>query len=169
MLKTWRRHRRMSQLDLSSATGVTSRHISFVETGRSTPSRELLERLADALDMPLRNRNELHLAAGFAPPYRELSFDDAGLADATAAVEAILTSHEPLPAIVMDGHWDLVRANEGARRLFGSLIDLSALPAPANILDAVFDPAGLRPYVLDWDQVAPVLLARGRPGVERPK
>jgi transcriptional regulator with XRE-family HTH domain len=152
----------MSQLDLSSATGVTARHISFVETGRSAPSRPLLETLANALDMPLRDRNDLHLAAGFAPPYRELGLDDRELADAMVAIDWILDSHEPLPAIVMDRQWNLLRTNGGARELFGSMLDLGGLSLPANVLDLVFGFDGLRPHVLDWDQLAPALLARAR-------
>ena len=117
----------MSQLDLSSTTGVTARHISFVETGRSSPSRELLETLADALDMPLRDRNDLHLAAGFAPPYRELGLDDRELADTMVAIDRILDSHEPLPAVVMDRHWNLLRTNAGAVDLFGTMLDLDGI------------------------------------------
>src|SRR5688572_11794956 len=123
VLQTWRRHRRMSQLDLASVTGVTPRHVSFVETGRSRPSRTMLDTLADALDMPLRDRNDLSLAAGYAPPYRELGLDDPELAVAVVALERILASHEPLPAVVMDRHWNLVRVNDGARALFGSMLD----------------------------------------------
>jgi transcriptional regulator with XRE-family HTH domain len=162
VLKIWRHHRRMSQLDLSSAAGVTPRHISFVETGRSEPSRGLLEKLANALDMPLRDRNDLHLAAGFAPPYRESGLDDCDLADAMAAIDRILESHEPLPAVVMDAQWNLLRTNTGALELFGSMLDLGGLPAPTNVLDLMFASDGLRPHVLDWDQLARALLARAR-------
>src|SRR5262245_501337 len=162
VLQTWRRHRRMSQLDLAASTGVTSRHISFVETGRSTPSRDMLDTLADALDMPLRDRNDLYLAAGYAPPYRELGLDSPEFAAAVTAIEQIMASHDPLPAVVLDRHWNLVRANRGAQELFGSMIDLASLAAPVNVLALVFDPDGLRPHIDNWDVLAPALLARAR-------
>jgi transcriptional regulator with XRE-family HTH domain len=150
----------MSQLDLSAASGVTSRHVSFVETGRSAPTREMLDTLADALEMPLRDRNDLYLAAGYAPPYRELGLDAAELADAMFAIDRILDTAEPYPAVVMDRHWNLLRTNGGAIDLFGRMIGAERLGGPANVLDMVFDPDGLRPFVVDWDHVAPGLLTR---------
>jgi transcriptional regulator with XRE-family HTH domain len=152
----------MSQLDLAIAASVTPRHVSFVETGRSSPSREMLLQLADALAMPLRDRNELYLAAGYAPPHRELSLDDDELRVAMSAVERILASHDPLPAVVLDRHWNLVRANQGAQQLFGAMLDLASLPAPVNVLELIFDPAGLRHRIANFDQLAPALLARAR-------
>jgi transcriptional regulator with XRE-family HTH domain len=162
VLQTWRRNRRMSQLDLSSATGVTTRHISFVETGRSAPSRQMLDTLAAALDMPLRDRNDLYVAAGYTAPYRELGLDDEALADARAAIDRILESHEPMPAVVMDPQWNLLRTNRGAIELFGSMLDLGSLPQPANVLDLVFDHDGLRPFIAGWDAFARSLLERAR-------
>ena len=158
MLQEWRRHRRMSQLDLSVSSGVTSRHVSFIETGRSAPSRQMLHTLAEALDMPLRSRNDLYLAAGYAAPYQQLDLDAEQNAEVTAALERILASHEPLPAVVMDRHWTLLRANRGAQRLFGSLVDLSSLPQPANVLRLVF--GELRPHIVNWADLAPALLSR---------
>lgn len=152
----------MSQLDLSSATGVTSRHISFIETGRASPSREMLDTLAAALDMPLRDRNDLYLAAGYRAPYRELGLDDDELADARAAIDRILASHEPLPAVVIDRHWNLLRQNHGAAELFGAMLDLQRLPAPANVLELLFDRDALRPYIDDWETLAPAMLERAR-------
>jgi hypothetical protein len=122
----------------------------------------MLDTLAVALDMPLRDRNDLYLAAGYAPPYRELGLDAPELAAAVTAIEQILSSHEPLPAVVLDRHWNLVRANHGAQELFGSMLDLGALPSPANVLALIFDPDGLRPFVHNWDVLAPALLARAR-------
>jgi hypothetical protein len=122
----------------------------------------MLDTLATALDMPLRDRNDLYLAAGYAPPYRELGLDEPELAAAVTAIEHILASHEPLPAVVLDRHWNLVRANAGAQRLFGSMIDLSALPPPVNVLELIFDRDGLRPFIHNWDVLAPALLARAR-------
>ena len=150
----------MSQLDLSVISGVTSRHVSFIETGRSAPSRQMLHTLAEALDMPLRSRNDLYLAAGYAAPYQRLDLDAEQNAEVTAALERILESHEPLPAVVMDRHWTLLRANRGAQRLFGSLVDLSSLPQPANILRLVF--GELRPHIANWEDLAPALLSRVR-------
>lgn len=150
----------MSQLDLSTRSGVTPRHVSFVETGRSKPSREMLDTLAETLDIPLRARNELYLAAGFAPPYTSLSADDDGFAEVMTALERILDSHEPLPGVIMDRHWNLVRANTAAQRLFGEMIDLSTVDQPANVLRLMFGP--LRSHVGNWPTIAPALLARAR-------
>jgi transcriptional regulator with XRE-family HTH domain len=150
----------MSQLDLSVTSGVTTRHVSFVETGRSSPSRELLHTFAEALDMPLRDRNDLFLAAGYAPPYRNQGLYDPAAADIAAAIERILTSHDPLPAVVMDRHWNLVHANQGARQLFGRLIDLDTVAAPVNVLRLIFGP--LRDYIDNWDELAAGLLARAK-------
>jgi transcriptional regulator with XRE-family HTH domain len=150
----------MSQLDLSAASGVTPRHVSFVETGRSSPSRELLHVLAEALQMPLRDRNDLFLAAGYAPPHRHLDLDDAELREVLAAFERILSSHEPLPGVVMDRHWNIVRANDGAQQLFGALLDLPQVEQPANVLRLVFGP--LRERIANWSELAPALLARAR-------
>ena len=138
----------MSQLDLSTRSGVTPRHVSFVETGRSKPSRELLNTLADTLDIPLRDRNELYLAAGFAPPYTSMSADDDEFAEVMTALERILDSHEPLPGVIMDRHWNLVQANAAAQRLFGEMIDLSTVDQPANVLRLMFGP--LRSHVANW-------------------
>jgi transcriptional regulator with XRE-family HTH domain len=150
----------MSQLDLSARAGVTPRHVSFVETGRSKPSRELLDTLADTLDIPLRDRNELYLAAGFAPPYTSMSADDVEFAEVMAALERILDSHEPLPGVIMDRHWNLVKANAAAQRLFGAMIDLAAVDQPANVLRLMFGP--LRSYVANWSAASIMLLARAR-------
>jgi transcriptional regulator with XRE-family HTH domain len=162
VLQAWRGHRRMSQLHLSAAAGVTPRHVSFVETGRAQPSHEMLHALADALDMPLRDRNDLFLAAGFAPPYRTLDLDDTEAAEVTAAIERILASHEPFPAVVMDRHWNLLRVNGGADQLFGSMLDMSAIEQPANVLRLLFSDDHLRPHVENWSELAPALLTRAR-------
>lgn len=150
----------MSQLDLSTRAGVTPRHVSFVETGRSKPSRELLNTLADTLDIPLRARNELYLAAGFAPPYTSMSANDDEFAEVMTALERILNSHEPLPGVIMDRHWNLVQANPAAQRLFSKMIDLSTVDQPANVLRLMFGP--LRPHVANWATVSSALLARAR-------
>lgn len=160
VLQMWRGYRRMSQLDLSAASGVTPRHVSFVETGRSAPSRQLLDTLADALEMPLRDRNDLFLAAGYAPPYRDRGLGKPDADDVTAAIERILASHDPLPGVVMDRHWNLVRANHGAQQLFGQLVDLTTVEQPVNVLRLVF--GELRTKIDNWTALAPSLLARAR-------
>ncbi len=150
----------MSQLDLATRAGVTPRHVSFVETGRSKPSRELLSLMADTLDIPLRDRNELYLAAGFAPPYTSMSADDDEFAEVMAALERILDSHEPLPGVIIDRHWNLVRANTAAQRLFSEMIDLSTVDQPANVLRLMFGP--LRSHVANWDAISTALMTRAR-------
>jgi transcriptional regulator with XRE-family HTH domain len=150
----------MSQLDLSTRAGVTPRHVSFVETGRSKPSREMLHLLAEHLDMPLRDRNELYLAAGFAPPYSAMSADDDAFDEAVAALQRILASHEPLPGVIMDRHWNLVHANTAANELFAAMLDLDTVDQPANVLRLMFGP--LRTHVRNWDEVANALVTRAR-------
>src|SRR6476661_2209299 len=110
-LRQWRQRRRLSQLDLAQEADISTRHLSFVETGRSLPSREMVLRLAERLDVPLRERNALLVAAGYAPMYRERALDDPALAPARQAVELILKSHEPFPSLAVDRHWNLVAHN----------------------------------------------------------
>ena len=122
----------------------------------------MLLQLAEALAMPLRDRNDLYLAAGYAPPHRELGLDDDELRVATSAIDRILSSHDPLPAVVLDRHWNLVRANNGAQRLFGAMVDLASLPTPVNVLELIFDHHGLRHHIANFAELAPALLARAR-------
>jgi transcriptional regulator with XRE-family HTH domain len=162
LLRYWRRVRAMSQLDLASAAMTTPRHMSFVETGRSRPSREMVLRLAGALDVPLRDRNGLLLAAGFAPLYLHRPLDDPALDRVTAAIGRMLAQHEPFPAVVMDRGWNLQRANHGAGRLFGSLFAPAPIPADANVLRLMLEPGPVRDSVVNWAEVAPALLERAR-------
>src|SRR6201990_1863444 len=111
LLKMWRSKRRMSQLDLAVQAGVSARHLSFVETGRSAPSREMVLHLAEELDVPLRERNVLLIAAGFAPLFRERPLENPALDAARRAVDLVLAGHEPHPALAVDRHWNLVAAN----------------------------------------------------------
>jgi transcriptional regulator with XRE-family HTH domain len=145
-LRHWRRHRRLSQLDLAQEADVSTRHLSFVETGRSVPSREMVLRLAERLDVPLRERNALLVAAGYAPMYRERPLDDPALAHAKKAVELILKSHEPYPALAIDRHWNLVAANRMVPHLMGGA-DASLLQAPVNVLRLSLHPQGLAPKI----------------------
>jgi transcriptional regulator with XRE-family HTH domain len=159
-LRYWRRQRGKSQLDLSLDTGVSQRHISFVESGRSVPSRELLLGLAKTLDVPLREQNALLLASGYAPVYLESTWDAPEMAVVTRVVDLMLRQHEPHPAIVMDRYWNVLKTNDASPRFFGSFVDLSRRLKPRNLLDLMFDPDGMRPFIEDWDEVASGLLQR---------
>jgi len=162
LLRYWRQERGKSQLDLSMDTGISQRHLSFVESGRSTPSRDFLSIVSDALNIPLRERNVLLLASGFAPQYSEQNLDAGQMAVVTHAINRMLQQHEPHPALVLDRHWNIVRTNEAAPRFFGSFLDLDKRPKPRNLLDLMFDPAGMRPFIEEWEMVAAGLLQRVR-------
>lgn len=162
LLRYWRQERGKSQLDLSMDTGISQRHLSFVESGRSSPSRDFLSVVSDALNIPLRERNALLLASGFAPQYSEQSMDARQMAVVTQAVDRMLRQHEPHPALVLDRYWNVVRTNEAAPRFFGSFIDLEKRPKPRNLLDLMFDPMGMRPFVEEWERVGAGLLQRVR-------
>jgi transcriptional regulator with XRE-family HTH domain len=168
LLREWRRRRRRSQLALSLEAEVSARHLSFLETGRTGPSREMVLHLSSALDVPLRERNRLLQAAGYAPAYRETGLSDPAMAHMVGALRLILKHHEPFAARAMDRHWNLVMVNEAYLRalalLFGAPCPLAAydvLPEPRiNVLRVLFDPDGLRPHVVNWDEVARDVLAR---------
>jgi transcriptional regulator with XRE-family HTH domain len=160
LLRHWRRVRRMSQLDLAVEARVTPRHVSFVETGRARPSREMVLVLARTLDVPLRERNQLLLAAGYAPLYRETSIDEPAMSQVRAALERVLRHHEPFPAVVMDRHWDILMTNAAAAAMFGRLLGDERADRPANVLRLMFDPDGLRPFVANWEQVGEALVQR---------
>ncbi len=162
LLRHWRGVRRASQLDLASMAGTTPRYVSFVETGRASPSRAMVVRLARALDIPLRERNELLLAAGFAPLYRAEPLDSPALARVQAALDAMLAQHDPLPAVVMDRGWNVVQVNEGAAALFGRMFAPAAVPADANVLRLFLAPGPVRGCVVNWTDVATALFDRAR-------
>jgi transcriptional regulator with XRE-family HTH domain len=159
MLRDWRRRRRLSQLDLALEAGVSARHLSFLETGRSRPSREMVLHLADQLDVPLRDRNRLLLAAGFAPAYGERQIDAPEMAPVRAALERVLTGHEPYPALVVDRLWNLVAANRSLE-LFTALAAPWLLEPPANVLRASLHPEGLAPYIVNLGEWRAHLLER---------
>jgi len=159
LLRTWRRIRRMSQMDLALEAEVSPRHLSFVETGRSRPSRELILRLSDALDMPLRDRNDLLAAAGFAPGYRETGLSEPEMALVHDALERMLAQQEPYPAVVQDRGLDILRTNRAAARVLGAFL-AGPPPERMNVLDLVFDPDQLRPAIVNWEEVARALLLR---------
>jgi transcriptional regulator with XRE-family HTH domain len=160
LLQHWRRIRRKSQLALAFDAEVSPRHLSFVESGRSNPSREMVLILANALGVPLREQNDLLLAAGYAPIHRETGLDAPDMAQARRALDSLLRQQEPYPAVVMDRHWNLVATNEAARRFFGLLVGTSAQPEPANVMRLMLHPDGARPYVANWEEVAEALVQR---------
>jgi transcriptional regulator with XRE-family HTH domain len=162
LLRHWRSVRGMSQLDLASEAASTPRYVSFVETGRSSPSRQMVVRLARALDVPLRERNELLLAAGFAPLYAREALDSPLLQQVETALTSMLAQHDPLPAVVMDRAWNLQRANDGAVHLFTRLFAPTPMPDAANVLQLVIEPGPVRDRVKNWDEVVPALLERAR-------
>jgi transcriptional regulator with XRE-family HTH domain len=157
LLQYWRQVRRMSQLALATEARVTPRHVSFVETGRATPSREMVLTLASTLDLPLRDRNQLLLAAGYAPLYQDTELARPAMTAVRSAIDRMLRQHEPYPAVVLNRHWDVLQTNEPAAALFGWL---GPLPGPPNVVRLMFDPAGLRPHVANWPDVARALIQR---------
>lgn len=160
LLRQWRDLRGKTQLDLSFDAGVSQRHISFVESGRSTPSRQMLVDLAQALDVPLRERNLLLVAAGYAPLYSEEALDESGMAIVQRALQRMLRQHEPFPAIVIDRYWNVLLTNDAAPLFFNCFIDLTKRQGRRNLLHLVFDPAGMRPHMKNWTETARGLIAR---------
>ncbi len=146
LLREWRVRRRMSQLDLASSAGISARHLSFVETGRSRPSREMVLHLADTLDVPLRERNPLLVAAGFAPTYHATDLDAPEMHSVRDALERLLAAHEPYPAILVDRRWDLVSANDAAMVLVKG-VDPDLLEPRCNVLRTSLHPRGLAPHI----------------------
>jgi transcriptional regulator with XRE-family HTH domain len=167
LLRRWREARHLSQLDLALEAEVSARHLSFLETGRAEPSREMILMLANVLDIPLRDRNLLLLAAGFAPIYSETSLDDPRMAQARAAVEVILKSNEPRSAIAHDRHWNVVMANQAFIRFLTIVLGKAPVgleplkistPPQVNVMRLTFDPAGVRPIIVNWEVIAKSLL-----------
>jgi transcriptional regulator with XRE-family HTH domain len=146
-LREWRQRRRRSQLDLALDAGISQRHLSFVESGRAAPSRDMVLLLAEELEVPLRERNALLLAAGFAPRYNARPLEDAALAPAQAIIATILRAHAPNPALVVDRHWHMVAANDGVPPLLAGVADLGLLRPPVNVLRLSLHPHGLAPAI----------------------
>ncbi len=150
MLREWRKRRRLTQLELALDAGISARHLSFVETGRSKPGRELLLRVSDELDIPFRERNQLLLAAGHAPAFPERSLDDPDLAPVREALDLILEGHEPYPAVVLDRGWNLVAANAPMWAVAEFVdVDPALLEPPINALRVGLHPRGLAPMTVD--------------------
>jgi transcriptional regulator with XRE-family HTH domain len=161
LLKEWRQRRRVSQLDLACQGEVSTRHLSFLETGRAQPSREMVLHLAEQLEVPLRDRNTLLAAAGFAPMYQERPLGDPGLRPALRAVEAIIHGHMPYPALAVDRHWTLVAANDALPRLLAG-VDAALLKPPVNAMRVALHPSGLAPRTINLAQWRAHLLERLR-------
>ncbi len=161
-LRYWRGKRGCSQLRLSTDSGISQRHISFLESGRSQPSRQMVLKLGIALDIPLRERNEMLLAAGYAPAYRERSLSDPELASVKQALDFMLAQHAPYPALVVDRLWNLVMANSPAITMIRWLLDMPQdAPLPrdgVNVLKLMLDPNGIRPHLQNWEGVCADLL-----------
>jgi transcriptional regulator with XRE-family HTH domain len=159
LLRGWRQRRRLSQLELSVEAEVSTRHLSFVETGRSKPSRELVLHLAEHLDVPLRDRNSLLMAAGYAPAYRETMLDDESMAPVRDALDTILAGHEPYPAVIVDAHWTLVAAN-GALTVLLDGVSPRLLEPPVNALRVSLHPDGMAPHIENLAEWSGHLLER---------
>ena len=151
LLRTWRQRRRLSQLDLSNDAGVSARHLSFLETGRARPSREMVLHLAERLELPLRARNELLVAAGFAPVYGERSLAAPDMAAVRAGLDLVLAAHEPFPAVVVDRGWNLVAGNRGVPLLTDG-VDPALLEPPVNVLRLSLHPRGMAPRIRNLAQ-----------------
>jgi transcriptional regulator with XRE-family HTH domain len=166
-LKRWREGRRESQLSLALSADVSQRHLSFVESGRASPSREMVMRLCGALDLPLRARNELLLAAGFAPHYAERSLAIEPMGPVRAALDRILDHHEPFPAFVLDRAWAVVASNRSGLSLVRACVDETTLAKVSeggalNFMQLMFEPDKMRRRIRNWERIAPRLLARLR-------
>lgn len=166
LLRHWRRRRRMTQLDLSLRADVSARHLSFLENGRSTPSRDMLLRLAEHLDVPLRERNDMLTAAGYAPSYGETYFGAADMRAVRDAIDRVLASHEPYPAVVVDRWWNLVAANRSIALLTEGIAP-ALLEPPMNVMRASLHPDGLAPRIRNRGQWRVHLLTRLERQVDR--
>jgi transcriptional regulator with XRE-family HTH domain len=165
MLREWRQRRRISQLDLALEAEVSAKHVSFVETGRAQPSREMILKFAEHLQVPLRERNVLLTAGGYAAMFPERSLDDAALATARRAVELVLRGHEPYPAIAVDRHWTLVAANEAVAPLTAGIAP-ALLQPPANVLRLSLHPHGLASRIVNYGEWRAHVIERVRRQIE---
>lgn len=156
LLRRWRIARRLSQLELALDANVSARHLSYVETGRSKPSRDMVSHLAEVLEIPLRERNALLIAAGYAPRYVETGLAAPEMAQTRNAIELILQHQEPYPAFVLDTHWNIHLANQAALRCTRFLLGCES--AESNMIRLLLDPAGLRPVVVNWEETAGSLI-----------
>jgi len=165
MLRTWRQRRRLSQLDLALEADISARHLSFVETGRAQPSREMLLHLMEEMEVPLRERNALLVAAGFAPMFRERSLDDAALADARRAIDVVLEAQKPFPAFALDRHWNVAASNSALQELYEG-VDAQLMARPVNGLRLTLHPQGMAPRIANLAEWRAHLLSRLRRQIE---
>ena len=161
LLRDWRERRRRSQLDLALEAGISAKHLSFVETGRSTPSPRMIVKLASELDVPHRDRNRLLLAAGYAPLYAERSLEAEEMTPVRQAIEQVLSAHEPYPAVVVDGHWNLLASNDAVGALLEG-VSPALLEPPANVLRISLHPDGMAPRIVNLGEWRGHLLQRLR-------
>lgn len=161
-LRSWRLRRRMSQLAFALDAEISQKHVSFIETGRATPSRDMVLRLADVLDLPLRERNAMLVAAGYAPLYPARPFGDEALGSARAAIDLLLAGHAPFPAIAIDRHWTLLAANAPAEALLALAADSALAAAPVNVLRLTLHPRGLAPRIANLAEWRAHLIDRVR-------
>ena len=166
MLKAWRGTRKLSQLDLALEADVSQRHLSFLESGRAQPSRDMILTLAEALDVPLRERNTLLGAGGFAPLYRERDLNTDEMTPVRQALELTLKHHNPYPAIVVNREWDMLMSNAAADHMYGALGDVETMwqavdpSGKRNVMRYTFHPKGLQPFIQNWEEVVTVMLNR---------
>jgi transcriptional regulator with XRE-family HTH domain len=160
LLRLWRQSRGLSQLDVAIHAGFSARHISFIETGRSQPSRDALLAIAESLDVPLRDRNRLLTAGGFANVYKETQLASADMDRVRQVLQFILDRHMPYGALVLDRFSNCLMGNEASARLMAQVADATLLAPPANMLRAIFHPQGVRRFIVNWHEVARVLLDR---------
>jgi transcriptional regulator with XRE-family HTH domain len=164
--RQWRQFRKLSQLDLAITANVSQRHVSWLETGRSQPSREMVVRLADAMEIPLRDRNAMLQSAGYSAAYRESKLDEPTMTPVLDALNKVLQHHDPMPAVVVDRFWNVVRKNEAANLLLSVTGDPEQLlrdiggGSELNLALLTVHPKGLRPYIANWDQLAPSFVRR---------
>ncbi|MFN3197677.1 MAG: helix-turn-helix domain-containing protein [Bradymonadia bacterium] len=170
LLKYWRGQRGVSQLDLALTAGISARHVSFMETGRAKPSEDMVFTVCEALDVPLRARNALLQAAGFEIAYAEPSIDEVLSGPIGEAVERMMAHHEPFPMIAMDRHYNMLRANAGALRLISRFLPNPERLGPRpNVVEILFDPEMVRPFVADWQKMGRALMTRlHRDALRRP-
>jgi transcriptional regulator with XRE-family HTH domain len=165
LLRDWRQRRRMTQMDLALEADVSARHLSFIETGRSLPSAEMVKHLAEQLDVPLRERNELLLAAGYAPAFGQRDLDEPEMGPVREALDRVLAGHEPFPAVVVDRHWGLVAGNSAVPLLTAGVAE-HLLEPPVNVLRLTLDPQGMAPRIANLSEWRAHLLDRlGRQAV----
>jgi len=158
LLRRWRDARGMSQLTLATEAGISTRHLSFLETGRAQPSREMVQLLAGMLDVPLGDRNALLVSAGYAPAYGERPLTSPDLEPVRRALEFTLRQQEPFPALVVDGEWNVVMGNEASARIFDLFTDPGCDDVNVNVMRTVFCPEGLRRYIVNWEELAECLV-----------